>query len=267
MIRLAINFISDIFNKRTILYELAKRDFKQKYQGTYLGVFWMLLQPLLYISVLTMVFTYGLRAGSSEEMPFILYFIPGLIVWMYFSENLNSCTNVVKAYGFLVKKVDFRLSMLPIVKIISSIIPHIFLLLFILGISWNMGYPPSLYVIQIIYYQLALAILLIGLSWITSSTSLFIPDVAKFVSLVIQFGFWLTPIIWNISNIPPKYQWIFKLNPIVYIIEGYRDSIIRHQWFWEKPIEFFIYWLTTFIFVVIGIIVFRKLRPHFAEVI
>lgn len=260
-------FITDIFKLRRIIYELAKRDFQQQYQGSYLGLVWMFLQPLIFFSVLYMVFTLGFRSGTTTEMPFELYLISGMISWMFFSETFSASTNVIRSYAFLVKKVDFRLSLLPIVKMLSALAPHLFLLLVAIALCWYRGYAPSFYTLQIVYYLAAMMSLLLGLGWLTASTSLFVKDVTNVVAIIVQFGFWLTPIIWNIDRIPEQYQWLVRLNPFYYIVTGYRDSLISRVPLWDRPEQVLYFWAVTCTFLVLGMMVFRKLRPHFAEVI
>lgn len=260
-------FVAEIHAKRGIIYELAKRNFQQQYMGSYLGFVWVFLQPLIFISVLYAVFTFGLRAGQSADIPFVVYLISGMIAWMYFAEILNATTGVIRGHSFLVKKVDFRLSILPIVRILSSLIPHLFFLFIAIIISWMNGFAPSLYTFQVFYYLGAMILLLIGLGWITSSTSLFVSDVIKLVAIVSQFGFWLTPIFWSINNIPAQYHWIIRLNPMYYVVNGYRDSLIYKIPFWEHPGGTLYFWAVTLCTLYFGISVFSKLRPHFAEVI
>ena len=268
MINRTKNFITDIYHKRSILYELAKRDFQQQYMGSYLGAIWVYLQPLLFITVIYLVFTFGFRSGnSSDGVPFAVYLISGMIAWFYIAENLNKSANVIKEHSFLLKKVDFRLSMLPIVKLISSMAPHMFFILIAVIVAAFNGIYPSLYLFQILYYFVAMVALLLGFGWLTSSSNIFIPDVSKIVSVIVTFGFWLTPVFWSISRIPEPYQWIIKLNPATYIVQGYRDSIISHIGFWEKPYETLYFWTFTVTIMWIGITVFKKLRPHFAEVV
>ena len=260
-------FLQDIYDKRSILFELAKRDFQQQYMGSYLGFIWVYLQPLLFVTVLYLVFTMGFKSGSSSDgVPFVVYLISGMIAWFYIANNLNAGTNVIRQYSFLLKKLDFRLSMLPIVKLLSSTIPHVFFIFIAVLIAALNGIYPTFYLFQVIYYFIAMFALLLGLSWLTSSTNVFVPDVSKTVSVIITFGFWLTPIFWDINKVPEQYQWIIKLNPANYIVQGYRDSIIAHVGFWEKPYETFYFWVITIIFLWSGITVFKKLRPHFAEV-
>lgn len=267
MIIRAKHFLVDIYDKREILIELAKRDFQKQYMGSALGFVWVYIQPLFLITVFYLVFTFGLRAGGlTDGTPFIVYLITGMIAWFYFSENLLSNTNSVAQHNFLLKKVDFRLSLLPIVKLLSSVPPQIFFILTALIVAALNGIYPSWYTLQLFYYFFAMIVLLLGVGWITSSTNIFVPDVSKAVNLTVTFGMWLTPLFWDINIVPEKYQWIVKLNPFYYIVEGYRDSIIYGIGFWEKPYEALYFWTVTVFTLWLGITIFKKLRPHFAEV-
>ena len=266
MIKQTYYFIRDIVEKRSIIYELVKRDLQQQYMGSYLGVVWLFLQPLLFITILYTVFTLGFRAGLVVDMPFSIYLVTGMVPWLHFSSNFSSNTGAIRRYSFLVKKVNFRLSVLPIVTMASSLVVHIFLLIVTICLAWYQGIAPSIYTLQIIYYLIAMSALLLGLGWMTSSTSIFINDVAKVVSVLVQFGFWLTPIFWNIDMIPEKYRWIIELNPVYYIITGYRESIVSHVPFWESNNTFY-FWVITFLCLFFVISIYRSLRPHFAEVI
>ena len=260
-------FLLEIYDKRRLIYELAKRNFQQQYMGSYLGFIWVFLQPLLFISILYTVFSLGFRSGSATDIPFAVYLITGMIAWLYFADILNSTTGIISGHSFLVKKVDFRLSILPLVKIFSGLVPHLFFLFIALIVAWINGFAPSLYSLQVLYYLAGMIALLIGLGWITSSTSLFVSDVRRVVGITVQFGFWLTPIFWNISMVPPQYQWIIKLNPMYYIVNGYRDSFIYHVPFWHHGRETLYFWAVTVVILYFGITVFGKLRPHFAEVV
>lgn len=260
-------FIGNIFQKRSAIYELAKRDFQSQNKNTYLGIIWGYIQPLTYILLLVLVFNIGLRTNPGGEVPFAVYLISGMIAWQFFSATFSSITQVVKAHSFLVKKGDFSLGILHIAKIISTLVPHLVLLAVTTIICWFHGIWPGIYNLQLVYYLAAMFFLLLGLGWITSSTSLFVQDVSNVVAIITQFGFWFTPIIWNIDRIPPGYQWIIKLNPMCYIVNGYRDSLIYKAPFWSKPYETMYFWCFTLIVLLIGVLVFRKLKPHFGEVI
>ncbi|MEA2018540.1 MAG: ABC transporter permease [Campylobacterota bacterium] len=260
-------FYKEILDKKDLIKDLAKRDFKQRYSGTYLGVFWVYFQPFMYISVLYVVFTYGLRAAPRGDVPFASYLVVGMIPWMYFSEGLNGSSSIIKQYSYLVKKINFRLSILPIVKILSSIIPHLVLMGIAILVTIINGKDLSLYSFQLIYFFIAMTSLLFGISLLTSSLNLFLPDTAKFISVVTQLGFWFTPILWDINKIPEQYHWLIQLNPMEYIVTGYRNSLLYDKFIIQDLWQTFYFWGLTLFFIIIGSIVFRKLRPHFAEVV
>ena len=123
------------------------------------------------------------------------------------------------------------------------------------------------YNLQVFYYLFALICLVFGLSLITSSLVIFLKDTGQFVGMLLQFMFWGTPIFWSLKMIPPEYHILFKMNPIYYIVEGYRNSFIYHEWFWNLGYTNIGYWLFTLSVMIIGAIVFKKLRPHFADVL
>jgi lipopolysaccharide transport system permease protein/teichoic acid transport system permease protein len=261
------NFVGIIFQQKDAIYELAKRDFQAQNKNTYLGIIWGYIQPLTYILLLVVVFSVGLRSNPGGGIPFVVYLISGMIAWQFFSGTLTSLTQVVKTHSFLVKRGDFSLGILHIAKILSALVPHLILLVVAIIVCWFHGLSPDVFTLQLIYYLAAMFFLLLGLGWITSSTSIFIQDVSNVVTIVAQFGFWFTPIIWNITRIPERYQWIAKLNPMCYIVYGYRDSMIYKIPFWSKPYETLYFWFFTTIVLLIGVLVFRRLKPHFGEVI
>ena len=262
-----VEFLLSIIRTRKLLWSLTKNDFKQKYLGNILGIAWAFIQPTATVLIFWFVFQVGFKSQPVDNFPFILWLMAGMFPWFFFAEGLSSGTNSILANSFLVKKVVFRISLLPIISLLSALAIHIFFIFFMFAMFLYYGYIPQLYWVQIIYYLFATVVLLLGLSWITSSVVVFFRDMGQFISMVIQFGFWLTPIFWNMNMVPDKYHWIIQLNPIVYIVEGYRNSMIYHKWFWEDVSMTIYFWSVTGIIFMFGAFTFRKLRPHFADVI
>jgi len=109
--------------------------------------------------------------------------------------------------------------------------------------------------------------LLIGVTFITSSIMPFFKDMAQLISVVIQIGFWLTPIVWTMDIAPEKYHFLFKLNPFYYIAEGYRDTFLYGTWFWTKPFETLYFWVFSLSIFMVGCFLYKKLKPHFSDVL
>ncbi len=260
-------FIRDIYNSRGIIWQLAKNDFKARFASSYLGIFWAFVQPLVMIAVLWFVFQVGFRVTPVEDYPFILWISCGLIPWFFFADSLSSATNSLFEYSYLVKKVVFRTSVLPVVKILSALFVHIFLIGLLLLLFYFHGFQPSFIYIQALYYTFAIVMFLVGLSWVTSSLAIFLKDVTQVVAVILQIGFWFTPILWQIAMVPERYQIFFKINPMFYIVEGYRDTFIHGVWFWHRYNQGLYFWLLTIFMFVLGAFLFRKLRPHFSDIL
>ncbi len=129
------------------------------------------------------------------------------------------------------------------------------------------GLGPSLYWLQLPYYVACSIVLVLGIGWLLSALRVFIKDVGEIVGVVLQLGFWFTPIFWSADNIPDEYKYLIKLNPMFYIIDGYRNTFINHVWFWEQYRVTPYFLVTTGVLFIAGAVVFKRLRPHFGDVL
>lgn len=257
----------ELYENRKLIWKLAKNDFKTKFAGSYLGIIWAFIQPIVTILVYWFVFQVGLKNGDVGEVPFALWLMAGLIPWFFFSESLNGATNSMIEYNYLVKKVVFQINILPVIKMLSAFFVHIFFVVFMLIIYACNGYMPDLYTLQVVYYSLCMFLFVLGLSYLTSAIVVFMKDLTQLINIVLQIGVWMTPIMWDIQFIPEKFQWIFKINPMYYIVQGYRDSLINKVGFYEHFGYTLYYWgLTMFIFW-FGTGIFKKLKRHFADLL
>lgn len=261
-------FVKHIINAKELILTLIVNDFRKQYLGSYLGLIWAFLQPLTFMFVIWFVFDVGMRVGPPVgDTPFFLWLVCGMVPWFFISSALISGTGAVVDNAFLVKKVNFRVSALPLIKISSELIIHLALLIFIIVAFLLYGYMPSVYWLQIPYYVICTIVLLLGLSWLSSAIRVFVKDIGNFIAVLMQMGFWATPIFWSLEMLPEEYRWILKLNPAYYIVEGYRNTFILHKWFWED-LTFTVYYLGfTLVSLLLGAIVFKRLRPHFGDVL
>ncbi len=259
----------DALQKRKIMMELAKTDFKKRFAGSYFGVFWMFVQPIVTILIYYCVFQLGFKANppSAIDAPYVLWLVPGIVPWFYFSEAVQMGTSCLYDYNYLVKKVVFKVSIIPIIKNISCAFVHLIFVLIMLGFFLIYGYTPELSWIQILYYSGCAFFLITGIILITSAVTVFFKDMSQIVSIMVQFGMWITPIMWDYNMFGEKIVPFLKINPFFYISEGYRDSMLNGVWFWERPVETIYFWVVTLVIFAIGTKLFKKLRPHFADVL
>ena len=262
----------ELFNNRTLIWKLAKNDFKTRFAGSYLGIFWAFVQPVITIVLYWFVFAVALpqRAAAVRggiEIPYILWLIAGIVPWFFFSEALGSGAGSLLEYNFLVKKVVFKISILPIIKIVSALFVHVFFVAFVLILYSCYGLFPDVYTLQIVYYSFCMFIFVLGTSYVTCSIMVFFRDLGQIINTILQVGIWATPILWNIDTLNPKWHWVFKLNPMFYIVKGYRDSLIDKRWFFESPGLTLYFWTLTIIIFAFGANIFRRLKVHFADVL
>ncbi|RXS76656.1 ABC transporter permease [Blautia faecicola] len=259
----------ELLQNRKLIMNLAKNDFKTKYAGSYLGIVWAFVQPIVTILVYWFVFSVGLKAGNISDYPFVLYLVSGIVPWFFFQDALNGGTNALMEYNYLVKKVVFKISVLPIVKMISALFVHAFFVVFSLVLCSLYGYTPSLATLQILYYSFCTFMLTLGLVYATSAIVVFFRDLTQIISIFLQVGVWLTPIMWDV-NMLSNYPWLiklFKLNPMYYIVTGYRDSMLGHVWFWNHWGWTVYFWIVTVVLFALGSWIFKRLKPHFADVL
>ncbi|MBI5657812.1 MAG: ABC transporter permease [Geobacter sp.] len=266
-LRIFTAFIVELYSRRQLITEMTRRDFKSKYLGSYLGMLWAFVHPTVYITILWFVFSFVFKSKPVQDVPYVLWLASGIIPWFFFNDAMSSATGAILDNSFIVKKVAFSIGILPLVRLFSTLVIHLFFLAMIFVMFVINGSPISIHSIQVIYYLAASLVLLTGLSWLTSSVIIFFRDMGQLVAMGLQFLFWGTPIFWPINLVPERYLPFIKLNPVEYIVEGYRDSLIHKVWFWEHPWQTLYFWGVTGLLFVLGAVVFRRLRPHFADVL
>lgn len=262
-------YVNRLNRNREVLPALVVDDFRDQYRGAVLGLLWAFLRPAAFIVAIWMVVGFGLKGTDliGDETPFILHLLCGYLPWLLFTESVTGSMNSIVGNRFLLRQTSFQPSMFPIIKFCSALFLHGVFLLLLLGILLAHGYTPTLYWIQVPLLLALLLALVLGLGWLTSSLRLFSNDVAQVVSVVLQVGFWLTPIFWSLSRLPDEARQLAALNPMAFIVEGYRDALLREIWIWQKPEEMVIYLAGCVAICFAGGFVFKRLRPHFGEMI
>ncbi|MDD2970154.1 MAG: ABC transporter permease [Lachnospiraceae bacterium] len=264
----------ELFQNRKLIWKLSVNDFKTRYAGSYLGMVWAFVQPI--VTILMYWFVFGQFMGQNKasllggglEVPYVLYLTAGLIPWFFFTEALSNGTTALLEYNYLVKKVVFKISILPIIKIVAASFIHGFFVLFLLILcAVGYGYFPDIYTIQLLYYSFCLFIFVLGLSYATCSIVIFFRDLTQIISIVLQVGMWGTPILWQLSQAPEALQIIFKMNPIYYIVNGYRSALFEKKWFYEDFYSTMYFWIVTVVIFGVGALIFKRLKVHFADVL
>lgn len=255
-----MNIFKNLYEYRELLKTSVKKDVRGKYKNSFLGVLWSFLNPLLQIAVYAFVFDKILGAGEPNYAVFICC---GLIPWTFFSAAVNRCAYTMIENGGIIKKVFFPREILPISVVtaeavnfaISSVIIVCFVLLNGLGFYWTWIFYPIL--LMVLYF------FLIAISFFVSSITVYFRDLQHFIGVILQLLFYATPIAYASSRVPTQFSWIVKLNPVAYVIEGFRSIFIYHSIPDLLPL-IIIVGISLF-FCFIGYLVFSKLQKGFAE--
>ena len=259
--------LAGVVRERRLIYQLVRNDLKARYAGSAFGMAWAFVQPLVNMMVMWAVFQVGFRSTPVDDIEFILWYIAANVPWIYYNDGVNSAAGCLYEYNYLVKKMRFRTELLPLVKVLSATCTHLFFMAFAFFMFEVYGYRPQLIWLQTAYYSFAAFCLMLGLSWLVAAISVFFKDFAQMTTIVLGIQFWLTPILWGPSQMGEKALMIFRLNPLYYITNGYRDSLIYGVPFWQRPALTAYFWIITLAMLAVGRLVYRRLEPHFADLI
>lgn len=248
------------------IISLAYSDFKSRFSGSYLGVFWSIIQPISTILLFWFVFQVGFRSSPVDGVPFILWLAAGMIPWNYFYDSWFGGTGTFVSYSYIVKKVVFDVEMLPVVKILASAILNVIFNIILLVIFTVYGEFPGYHILDMAYFSFCIMAFTLGLSYLTATLNVFIKDVGQFLGIVLQFLMWLTPMMWN-YHMMDSYSWFYKLNPLHYVINGYREALIDGEWFFHHWVQMIWFWGITIFLLIFGKRLMRKLKLHFADVL
>jgi len=263
----AQDFFKQIYYNRRLIFELTRREFRTNYTENIFGLLWAFLEPLAMMTILWLVFSFLRTVRATDGIPFAIYLLSGIMAYDFFNKGINKGSRSVKAYSFLVKTVNFRIATIPIIIISAELIIHLIVMLVLITILIFNGIYPSFYWFQVFYYMAAQYILLIGVCWLTASILPFFPDLSYIITITMRVLFFMTPIFWQIDLLPEKVQTLVSFNPLLYTVSGYRDSFLYHVPFWEHGSQTLYFWGFTLVVYILGITIFRRLRPHFADVI
>lgn len=246
-----------------LLEQLIQREIKSRYKQSIVGYFWIILNPMLQLFVYTFVFSTIIRFPTNN-IPYPVFLLSGLLPWIYLQTSLGLNTNVLIENSNLIKKVYFPREVFIYAVIISKAVDFLFTLVILIALMIFFKIYPDIKLFLIIPLFLIQVLLTSGLSFIFSATNLFYRDIQYLLNLIIILWMYLTPIIYPISLVPKNYLWIYKFNPMVGIIEGYRSILF------SQPIDLSYILISVVSSVIIfsfGFKVFKKLEGTFSDVI
>lgn len=255
-----VRHLKELYGYRNLIWQLAWSEFKLRYKNSILGYFWSLLEPMLMLVVLYVVFSNLMRVQVEY---FQLFLLLGIILWNFFSRATTIGMFSIVGKPSMVKKIYFPRDIFVVSSCITALLMSIFesfifimfMAFFRVPISINLVYAP--------FILLFLFILSLGLSLVLSALNVYYRDVQFIWQVLLQIGFFATPVIYTIGIFPENLQKFILLNPIARILTSARDTIIYSSPAKTEDLLFICF--SAIIFLLVGYIIFSRLEPRFAE--
>lgn len=263
-----MNFIKTSIKNRKLIFQLGKNGFKNRFANTSLGAVWGFVQPFIFILTYAIVFQFIIRIGYTSDIPYVVWFVPGIAVWMFINDSILTISGSIKEYSYLVKKVLFPIDIIPLISLVSTSIIGMFLIIVSMVVCIFMGFFPN--VLLLIYIIISAYALIISLTRLTAAISTLVPDFLQLIGVLMQLFFWFTPIIWNIEMVGENKALmnILKCNPFTYLVEGIRSSYsgvnFIAEFGWGYTLGFWLFVIFIFIF---GNNVFNRAKKDFPDVL
>jgi lipopolysaccharide transport system permease protein len=209
-----------------LLRELVARDLKLRYKRSVLGIAWSLLNPLLQLLVFSFVFRYLIPLKIPD---YTLFLFSGILVWTWFQSSLYSATGAIVDNPTLIRQPGFPSGLLPVVTVMSNTVNFLLALPVLLACVWIAGHHPNTSMLALPIVILVQFALTLSISYFLAMLHVPFRDTQYLLGILLMLGFYLVPIFYDAAAIPTKYQTIYRLNPVVGIVEAYRSILLHGQ--------------------------------------
>lgn len=252
----------------TRTYAMAQVTLTKRYSGSALGVTWSLVKPVIFVFAYWFAVAIGIRGNQPMgDIPYILWLIPGIIPWFYIADALTIGGSAIRSNTHFVTKMAYPVVTLPISEVLSLFFVHLMMMCMMTAVFVVSGFGLNIYFLQLPYYLLCCLAFTAVMATFLSALTAVSQDMRQAIKSVITLAFWLTPILWSAEKLVSPAKQIVLASPIVYIIEGYRNTFVGQRWFfqdWQYGIYF---WTVMVGLTLLSSYVFTKLQPEFADVL
>lgn len=262
--RIEKNYWSDLWRYRELFYILAWRDFKVRYKQTVIGVAWSVLRPLLTLAVIVVVFSKLAKLPSEGEAPYAIMALSGLLPWLFFSNALSESSNSLITNTNLFTKVYFPRILIPASSIVLGFVDFLITFVMLLLIMIFYQFVPSINMIFLPFFFILTFMASFGVGILMSTLNLKYRDFRYIVPFIVQFGMYISPVAFSSSIVPEKYQFLYSLNPLVGVIDGFRWCIIGGDVALNVK-SLLISTIVILVFTIGGIQYFRKTEKMLAD--
>lgn len=266
IVRNICGVIKEILTHRERMIRISLYDYQVLNKDAYLGNAWNVLNPLIQIATYWFVFGFGIRGGQDVDgFPYLVWMLCGMIPWFYFSAGITGGAGAIRQKGISVLKMRYPMAIIPYEKILVEFYNHVTMIGILLITLILMGYMPTIYWLNLIYYLVYGIVFLASLAMVTSVLSMIALDTQKLIQASIRLLFYLTPILWSLDRMPPQIGKILRLNPVLYYVDGFRESLLYQVAFYHNPKKVLFFWLINVVLFAIGCNLIMKYKDQFID--
>ena len=263
--RVNLQYWKDLWQYRDLLWILCRRDLSVRYKQTVLGIIWALLKPLMAIATFTILLGKVALLPSEPGVPYSVMVFSGMLIWTFFAQSLSGVSDSLLGNSGLVSKVYLPRLLIPISAIAVAVVDFVIsLLLFCALLAWFSILPPWQCLFLPAFILLA-GLLALGPGLILASLSLPYRDIKHIVPVIVQLGMFISPVVYVSSIVPEKWQWLYMLNPMVGIVDGFRWALLGTPDLPTTALLISCAWAAGLLTA--GIIVFRNMERTFVDVL
>ncbi|SBO18533.1 ABC transporter permease [Carnobacterium divergens] len=253
-----------------MIIRISKYEERATYQSHYLGLIWQILNPMIQIGIYYLIFGVGLHGGKKiEGTPYFVWLLIGIVSWFFIRGTLLAgSTSIVKKIA-MVSKMKFPVSILPSIAMASQFVTYLIMMGVLGGVLFLFQIPITLYWLQYPYYLVAMLVFLYAVSLLNATITVLVRDYHLILQSTIQVLFYLSGVIIDIkaSYFPIWLKKAIELNPLFYIIDGFRDTFLSNHWFWEKGSVTLFFWSLVGLFLLVGAQLHLRFRKRFIDYI
>ncbi len=254
------------FGKLTI--GMAKVDMVKRYSGSMIGVLWAVVRPMIFIGVYWFAVAIGFRGGGVRDgVPVVFWLISGIIPWFFISEAITGAGMSIRRNSHLVTRLVYPVATIPTFSALSLFYAHMMILGVVIAVFILSGQGLGIYILQLPYYMLCTLLFAVVAATLFSALTAVSKDAGHLIGSLMTLLFWLTPIIWPLERLGGTVKYIIMLNPVTYLIQGYRNAFVLERWFfvqWEYTLYF---WVFMGVAALFASFLFAKLKDDFADIL
>lgn len=262
------HFARNLVERRTLLFQLVRRDFQQRFVGSAAGWLWGLIQPLVLLLSWTFVFQVCLKQPTPKgagTQNYSLWLFCGFLPWLLFQETVTRSASSMIDNANLITKTVFPSEVVPLSIFLSSLANHLLVLVLLIAVvGIALGHLSAWLLLFPVYIAL-IGLLSVGVAWIVAGLQVYLRDTAQVLSVVLTFWFWITPIFIDEQQFPKRLRFLLHINPFAYIVRAYRERLLSYRF--PDLREFAIIAAYAVAAFVIGGLFFRHLKRGFADVL